>query len=73
MKSAAIDDWGPIRLDSASHHNPPMLRGLEDSEVEAKLLAELEGESSARLIAERGGGGLAQARRDLAFARRVNG
>ena len=72
MKSAAIDDWGPIRLVSASHHKPPMLRDLEDSEVGAELLAELEGETSARLIAERGGG-LAQARRDLAFARRANG
>lgn len=71
MKSAAIDDWGPMRLVSASHHNPPIPRNLEDSEVVAKLLSELEGETSWRLISERGGG-LAQARRYLAFARRAN-
>ena len=71
MKSSAIDYRGVILLVSASHHNPPMLRDLEDSEVVTKILSELEGETSARLIAERGGG-LAQSPRDLAFARRTN-
>ena len=71
MKSAAIDDRGLIRFVSASLHKPPILRGLADSETEAELLAELEGETSARLVAERGSG-FARTRRDLAFARRAH-
>ena len=71
MKSVAIDDRGLIRLVSASHYKPPILRGLADSETEAEFFAELEGATSARLVAERGSG-LAQARRDLAFARRAH-
>ena len=46
-----------------------MLRGLADSDEEADILAEIEGETSARLIAE-AQGSPALDRRELAFARR---
>jgi hypothetical protein len=46
-----------------------VLRGLVDSDEEAAILAEIEGETSARLIAEREGSP-ALDRRELAFARR---
>jgi RES domain-containing protein len=48
-----------------------VLRGLADTDAEAEILAELEGLTSARLIAEREGHG-ALDRRELAFARRSN-
>ena len=69
MKHTEISDRGLIRLISATHHKPPVLRGLVDDEDEAAILAELEGLTSARLVAEReGSAGLD--RRELVFARR---
>ncbi|MDF1721806.1 MAG: RES family NAD+ phosphorylase [Minwuia sp.] len=47
-----------------------MLRGLVDTEDEAAILAEIEGETSARLIAEREASDAID-RRELAFARRA--
>ena len=71
MRISAINERGLVRLISETHHKPPVLRGLVDSDEEADILAELEGRTSARMIAEREGGpGLD--RRELAFARRAN-
>ena len=65
-----ISDRALIRLISATHHKPPVLRALVDDEDEAALLAGLEGLTSARLVAEReGSAGLD--RRELVFARRA--
>ena len=71
MKITAINDRGLIRLIPETRHKPPVLRGLVDSDDEAEILAELEGETSARLIAEREGSP-ALDRRELAFARRAH-
>ncbi|TDH35979.1 RES domain-containing protein [Pseudohoeflea suaedae] len=71
MRIFAINERGLVRLISETHHKPPILRGLVDSDEELDILAELEGRTSARMIAEREGGpGLD--RRELAFARRAN-
>jgi RES domain-containing protein len=71
VKITPIRDRGLVRLIADTHHRPPVLRGLVDSDAEAAVLAELEGETSARLLAEREGlAGLD--RRELAFARRAN-
>ncbi len=71
MKISAINDRGLVRLISETHHKPPVLRGLVDTDDEAAVLAELEGQTSARLIGEREGGpGLD--RRELVFARRAS-
>ncbi len=71
MKITQVRDRGLVRLIADTHHRPPVLRGLVDSDAEAAILAELEGETSARLMAEREGlAGLD--RRELAFARRAN-
>ncbi|PHR24325.1 MAG: hypothetical protein COA37_06205 [Hoeflea sp.] len=70
MRITPVNDRALVRLISETHHKPPVLRGLVDSDEEAALLAELEGETSARLIAEREGS-LALDRRELAFARRA--
>lgn len=69
MRSVSINDRALVRLISGTHHMPPVLRGLVDTDDEAAILAELEGETSARLIAERHGSA-ALDRRELAFARR---
>jgi len=69
MKITSIHDRALVRLISETHHKPPVLRGLVDSDEEAVVLAEIEGETSARLIAERQGSP-ALDRRELAFARR---
>lgn len=69
MNLTSINDRALVRLISDTHHKPPVLRGLVDSDEEAAVLAELEGETSARLIAERQGSP-ALDRRELAFARR---
>lgn len=66
-----INDRGLVRLISETHHKPPVLRGLVDTDEEAEILAELEGETSARLIAERDGSP-ALDRRELVFARRAH-
>lgn len=69
MNITQVNDRGLVRLILETHHKPPVLRGLVDSDEEAAVLAELEGETSARLVAEREGSG-ALDRRELAFARR---
>lgn len=69
MRITSINDRALVRLISETHHKPPVLRGLVDTDEEAAILAELEGETSARLIAERVGSPELD-RRELAFARR---
>lgn len=71
MKITAIHDRGLIRLIPETRHKPPVLRGLVDTDAEAEILAQLEGETSARLIAEREGSP-ALDRRELVFARRAH-
>lgn len=71
MKITGINDRGLVRLIPETHHKPPILRGLVDTDDEAAVLAELEGETNARLVAERDGS-LALDRRELAFARRAH-
>lgn len=69
MKITSINDRALVRLISETHHKPPVLRRIVDTEEESELLAELEGRTSARLIAERESSP-ALDRRELAFARR---
>lgn len=69
MRITAVNDRALVRLISETRHKPPVLRGLVDSDDEAAILAEIEGETSARLIAE-AQGSPALDRRELAFARR---
>lgn len=71
MKQTEISDRGLIRLIPATYHKPPVLRGLVDSDDEADILAELEGMTSARLVAERGRNAHIDAR-ELAWRRRTN-
>lgn len=71
MKITAINDRGLVRLIPATYHKPPVLRGLADDDEEAAILAELEGQTSARLIAENEGSATLD-RRELAFARRAH-
>ena len=71
MKITAINDRGLVRLISETHHKPPVLRGLVDTDEEAEILADLEGETSARLVAEREGSPTPD-RRELVFARRAH-
>jgi len=71
LRITAIQDRGLVRLIPESRHKPPVLRGLADTDGEAEILAGLEGETSARLIAEREGGPSLD-RRELAFARRAH-
>ncbi|WP_029059541.1 RES family NAD+ phosphorylase [Stappia stellulata] len=70
MRVVSVKDRALVRLISQTHHKPPVLRGLVDTDAEAAILAELEGETSARLIAEREGSPGID-RRELAFARRA--
>ena len=53
MKFTSIGDRALVRLIPATYHKPPSLRGLIDSDDEMEILAEIEGLTSARLIAER--------------------
>jgi RES domain-containing protein len=69
VRITSVNDRALVRLIPETHHKPPVLRGLVGSDEEAAILAELEGETSARLIAEREGSP-ALDRRELAFARR---
>lgn len=69
MKQTEVSDRGLIRLLPATYHKPPVLRGLVDTDDEAELLAEIEGLTSARLIAERGRNPHLDAR-ELAWQRR---
>lgn len=71
MKQTEISDRGLIRLVPATYHKPPVLRGLVDSDEEVAILAELEGKTSARLVAERGRNTHIDAR-ELAWNRRKN-
>jgi RES domain-containing protein len=71
VRITSINDRALVRLISETHHKPPVLRGLVDTEEEAAILAELEGETSVRLIAEQEGSP-ALDRRELAFARRAH-
>jgi len=64
-----LGDRGLVRLIPATYHKPPSLRGLVDSDAELEILAEIEGMTSARLIAERGLN-LHVDRRELAWKRR---
>lgn len=61
-----------MRLISKSHHKPPVLDGLVDTEAEARALAALEGLTSARLLAEKGESDEID-RRELAYRRRAEG
>ena len=54
MKQAEISDRGLVRLLPATYHKPPSLRGLVDTDDEMEILAEIEGLTSGRLLAERG-------------------
>jgi len=69
VRITSINDRALVRLIAETHLKPPVLRGLVDTDQEAAILAELEGRTSARLIAERDGSP-ALDRRELAFARR---
>lgn len=71
MKTTEINDRGLVRLISETHHKPPTLRGLVDTDDEAAILAELEGETSARMTAEKEGSPSLD-RRELVFARRAH-
>jgi len=71
VRITPVNDRALVRLVPETHHKPPVLRGLVDSDDEMAILAELEGETSARLIAEREGSGAID-RRELAFARRTD-
>ena len=54
MKITQISDRGLVRLVPAAYHKPPVLRGLVESDEEMEILAQIEGMTSARLLAERG-------------------
>jgi hypothetical protein len=69
VRKTAIADRALVRLLSKSHHKPPVLRGLVDTDDEAALLARLEGMTSNRLLAEQGKL-LEVDRRELAYRRR---
>ncbi len=71
MRISPVSDCGLIRLIPATYHKSPTLRGLVDTDDELEVLAQLEGLTSARLTAERGGNTHLD-RRELAFARRAH-
>jgi hypothetical protein len=71
MRVTALSDRALVRLIPATRHKPPVLRGLVDSDLEMEILAEIEGLTSARLIAEKGRNARFDAR-ELAWARRRN-
>lgn len=54
MRRTGLSDRGLVRLLPATYHKPPSLRGLVDSDDELEILAQIEGLTSARLLAERG-------------------
>ncbi len=70
MRRTELSDRALVRLIPATHHKPPALRGLVDTEAEMALLAEIEGLTSARLMAERGSNPDLDPR-ELAWRRRV--
>jgi hypothetical protein len=71
MRISAVNDRALVRLIPKTHHKPPVLRGLVDTDVEAAILAEIDAETSGRLIAEKNGN-TALDRRELAFQRRAH-
>lgn len=70
MRLTTLSDRGLVRLIPATYHKPPSLRGLVDTDAEMDLLAEIEGMTSARQIAERGRA-LHLDSRELAWTRRA--
>ncbi|MGD9479682.1 RES family NAD+ phosphorylase [Shinella sp. G-2] len=54
MRKTELSVRGLVRLLPATYHKPPALRGLVDTDEELDVLAEIEGMTSARLLAERG-------------------
>lgn len=54
MRQTEISDRGLVRLLPATYDKPPALRGLADTDDELEILAEIEGLTSGRLLAERG-------------------
>lgn len=54
MRKTELSVRGLVRLLPATYHKPPALRGLVDTDEELAVLAEVEGLTSARLLAERG-------------------
>lgn len=54
MKQTALSDRALVRLLPATYHKAPALRGLVDTEQELEILAQLEGMTSGRLLAEKG-------------------
>jgi hypothetical protein len=71
VRISAVNDRALVRLIPKTHHKPPVLRGLVDSDDEAAILAEIDAETSGRLSAERRGSP-ALDRRELAFQRRAH-
>jgi RES domain-containing protein len=71
VRISAVNDRALVRLIPKTHHKPPVLRGLVDTDAEAAILAEIDAETSGRLIAERNGNP-ALDRRELAFQRRAH-
>jgi hypothetical protein len=71
LKLAALNDRGLVRLIPQTRHKPPVLRGLVDTDEELEILAQLEGQTSARLVTEREGSP-ALDRRELVFKRRAH-
>lgn len=71
MKISPVNDRGLVRLIPATYHKPPCLRGLVDSDEEMAILAEIEGLTSGRLLAEQGRNQHFD-RRELAWQRRKN-
>lgn len=69
MRITTIGDRALVRLIPATYHKPPALRGLVDTDDELAVLAEIEGLTSARLVAERGRS-IHLDTRELAWARR---
>ena len=70
MRQTEISDRGLVRLLPATYHKPPALRGLVDTDDEMEILAEIEGLTSGRLLAERGRNPHLDPR-ELAFKRRI--
>ena len=54
MRWTELSDRALVRLIPATHHKPPALRGLVDSDAEMEVLAEIEALTNARLLAEQG-------------------
>lgn len=54
MRKTELSVRGLVRLLPATYHKPPALRGLVDTDEELDVLAEIEGMTSARMLAERG-------------------